>query len=169
MKSQDERTREARNEDPITGEPGSHPVGVGVGTAAGAAAGGAIGAVAGPVGAAVGAVVGGLAGAGAGKRVAEKIDPTVEDAYWRENHSRAEYADTGYNYDDDYRPAYQLGYDSASRYRRPFDESESEMKSEWENVKGKSRLTWDKARHASKAAWHRVEAKLPGDADKDGI
>jgi hypothetical protein len=34
-----------RNEDPITGEPGSHPVGVGVGTAGGAAAGAAVGAV----------------------------------------------------------------------------------------------------------------------------
>ena len=168
MKSQDEQTREARNEDPITGEPGSHPVGVGVGTAAGAAVGGALGAVGGPVGAAVGAVVGGLAGAGAGKGVAEKIDPTVEDAYWRENHPRSEYADPDYDYED-YRPAYQLGYEGPSRYRRSWDESEESVKSDWENVKGKSRLTWDKARNATRAAWHRVEARLPGDADRDGI
>ncbi|QJE95217.1 glycine zipper domain-containing protein [Luteolibacter luteus] len=169
MKSKDEATREARNEDPITGEPGSHPVGVGAGTTAGAAAGGAIGSVAGPVGAAVGAVVGGIAGAAAGKGIAERMDPTVEDAYWRENHPRAVYAEKDYTYDDDYRPAYQLGYEGPSRYRRTWDESEDSVKSEWENVKGKSRLTWDKARHATKAAWHRVEAKLPGDADKDGI
>src|SRR4051794_32509382 len=51
------------NQDPITGEPGAHPVGVGVGTAAGGAAAGALGgAAAGPVGAVVGAVAGGLAG-----------------------------------------------------------------------------------------------------------
>jgi hypothetical protein len=168
MKSKDEETREARNEDPITGEPGSHPVGVGVGTAGGAAAGGAVGAVGGPVGAAVGAVVGGLVGAAAGKAAAEKIDPTVEDAYWRENHAASDYADPDYEYED-YRPAYQLGYEGPSRHRTTWDESENTVRGEWENVKGKSRLTWDKARHATKAAWHRVERRLPGDADNDGI
>ena len=54
------------NRDPITGAPGSHPVGTGLGAAGGGAAGAAIGtAVGGPVGAVVGAaagaVVGGLA------------------------------------------------------------------------------------------------------------
>lgn len=51
------------NLDPITGEPGSHPIGTGVGAAGGALTGAAIGAVAGPVGAAAGAVVGAIAGA----------------------------------------------------------------------------------------------------------
>ena len=74
------------NPDAITGEPGSHPVGAGLGAAAGgAAAGAAAGVVGGPVGAAVGAVVGGIAGGLAGKGVAEQIDPTQEDAYWRAN------------------------------------------------------------------------------------
>ena len=70
------------NRDPITGEPGAHPVGTGLGTAAGgAAAGAAAGLAAGPVGAAVGAVVGGVAGGLAGKGIAESINPTVEEAY----------------------------------------------------------------------------------------
>lgn len=69
------------NRDPITGEPGSHPVGTGVGAAAGGvAAGAAVGTVAGPVGTAVGAVVGAVAGGLAGKGVAEKVDPTLPDA-----------------------------------------------------------------------------------------
>ena len=57
------------NRDPITGEPGAHPIGTGAGAAAGGATGATVGAIGGPVGAviggAVGAVVGGLAGKGA--------------------------------------------------------------------------------------------------------
>jgi len=51
------------NRDPISGEPGAHPIGTGIGAAgggaaAGAATGMAVGTVAGPVGTAVGAAVG---------------------------------------------------------------------------------------------------------------
>ena len=64
--------------DPITGEPGAHPVGTGVGAAAGGIAAGAeAGSVAGPVGTVFGAAVGAVAGRLVGKGVAEKIDPTV--------------------------------------------------------------------------------------------
>src|SRR5690349_24504231 len=79
------------NPDPITGAPGSHPVGTGVGAAGGGAAatwaGAAIGGAAGgPIGAVVGGVVGAVAGAvgggAVGKSVAENIDPTVEGDYW---------------------------------------------------------------------------------------
>jgi hypothetical protein len=169
MKTKDEDLKDARNEDPITGEPGSHPVGVGVGTAAGAAAGGAIGAVGGPVGAAVGAVVGGIAGAAAGKAGGEAVNPTVEDAYWRENHPRQDYADSKFSYDDDYAPAYRLGYEGPARYGAPYDNSENAIRTDWEERKGKSRLDWEHAKHAVRAGWHRVERRLPGDADNDGI
>lgn len=157
-----------RNEDPITGEPGSHPVGVGVGTAGGAAAGAAIGAVGGPVGAVVGAVVGGVAGAYAGKGVAEKIDPTEEAAYWEKNHSTQEWvsADTTYN---DYEPAYRMGYEKrAAHPGSTWDEKETEFGNNWDTFKGESRLNWDKAKVATRAGWHRVEDRLPGDADHDG-
>lgn len=67
------------NRDPITGTPGSHPVGTGVGAlAGGAATGAAVGTVAGPVGTAIGAAVGAVAGGLAGKGVAEEMDPTVD-------------------------------------------------------------------------------------------
>ena len=66
------------NRDPLTGEPGAHPVGTAVGAAAGGiAAGAAAGSVAGPVGTVVGAVVGAVAGGAAGKGVAETVDPTT--------------------------------------------------------------------------------------------
>ncbi len=74
-----------RNPDPITNEAGAHPVGVGVGAAVtGALTGAAAGALGGPIGAAVGVVAGAVAGGLGGKAVAESIDPTVEDKYWRE-------------------------------------------------------------------------------------
>src|ERR1700742_2297744 len=100
------------NRDPITGEPGAHPVGTGLGTAAGgAAAGAAGGAAAGPVGAVVGAVAGGIVGGLAGKSIAESIDPTAEDAYWRENHAGRPYHDASITYDD-LAPAYRHGWES---------------------------------------------------------
>jgi phage tail tape-measure protein len=68
---------EDRNPDPITGEPGAHPVGTGVGATGGALAGAAIGAVGGPVGMAAGALVGAVTGGIVGKEVAESIDPTA--------------------------------------------------------------------------------------------
>src|SRR6476661_57102 len=93
------------NPDPITGQPGAHPVGTGIGAAAaGAAAGAAGGLIAGPAGAAVGAVVGAVAGGLAGKGVAESIDPTVEDNYWRETYAKRPYYDQKASYDQ-YRPA----------------------------------------------------------------
>src|ERR1043166_752127 len=83
LEHEEKERRRDSNPDPITGEPGSHPIGVGVGGGSGAAAGAAVGgAVGGPIGAAVGGVVGAVAGGLAGKGVAEKIDPTVEEAYW---------------------------------------------------------------------------------------
>src|SRR3954464_4725735 len=97
------------NRDPITGEPGSHPVGTGVGAAVGgAAAGAAVGSVAGPVGTVAGIIGGALVGGLAGKGIAEKIDPTREDAYWRENHPGQMYA--GNRTYEDYSDAYRTGY-----------------------------------------------------------
>ncbi|MCW1926412.1 hypothetical protein OKA05_27925 [Luteolibacter arcticus] len=170
MKTKDEELKDARNEDPITGEPGSHPVGVGVGTAAGAAAGGAMGAIGGPVGAAVGAVVGGIAGAIAGKAGGEAVNPTVEDAYWREHHGEQAFvdADSDLTYED-YAPAYRVGYSGPARHRTDFDSADSALRSDWEAQKGASKLNWERAKHAARAGWHRVESRLPGDADKDGI
>jgi uncharacterized protein (TIGR02271 family) len=143
------------NPDPITGAPGSHPVGTGVGAAGGGAAGAAIGSVAGPVGTAVGAVVGAVAGGLAGKGVGEMIDPTAEDAYWRENHATRPYA-SGASYDE-YQPAYRMGWESSQRYKgHTFDQAETNLQSDWERTKGKSELTWDKAKFAVKDAWDRT-------------
>jgi hypothetical protein len=158
------------NPDPITGAPGAHPVGTGLGAAAGGAAimGAAAGLGAGPVGAAIGAAVGAIAGGLAGKGVAEAIDPTAEEAYWRENYQTRDYYDQNVPYED-VAPAYQYGWESRSRYAdRSFDEAESDLERGWSETKHSTRLGWDKAKHATRDAWHRVERALPGDADNDG-
>ena len=161
------------NRDPITGAPGAHPVGTGLGAAAGGmAAGAAAGTVAGPVGTVVGAAVGAVVGGLAGKGIAEKIDPTIEEAYWRENYVSRPYVAKSYTYDD-YGPAYMYGVDNYSRYQgRKFEDVESELGRDWQRAKGKSRLAWDDAKYAVKDSWHRlsdtVERAPPGDSDRDG-
>ena len=81
MERNEKEPRDA-NRDPITGAPGAHPIGVGLGTAAGDMA----------------------AGAAAG----EALDPTAEDAYWRDNHKSQSHYDPAFTYDD-YAPAYRTG------------------------------------------------------------
>ena len=158
------------NRDPISGEPGAHPVGTGVGAAAaGAAAGAAGGLIAGPAGAAVGAVIGAVAGGLAGKGVAESIDPTVEDTYWRENYTQRPYYDKNTAYED-YRPAYQLGWESRSKYAsRSFDEAEPELGRDWESAKRHSQLTWEKAKHATRDAWDRIEHSVAGKPERQSL
>lgn len=170
MADKRERVEADHNEDPITGEHGAHPVGTGVGAAAGGAAtGAAAGAVAGPVGAAVGAVAGAVAGGLAGSAVAEQIDPTVERAYWKDEHKNRDYYDAEADYETTYAPAYEHGWESRTRYDDgDFNAHEAEIRREWEKSDHNDSLTWDKAQHATRDAWHRVEHALPGDADGDG-
>ena len=146
------------NRDPISGAPGAHPVGVGVGAAAGGmAAGAAVGTVAGPLGTAVGAAVGAIVGGLAGKGVAESIDPTVEDAYWRENYASRDYVAEGRSYSD-YGPAYGYG---VNRYDpdRSFDDVEPELADNWMGVRGESTLGWGEASPAARDAWDRVHGR----------
>jgi hypothetical protein len=158
MNNLDERTGTDTNRDPISGAPGSHPVGTGIGAAlGGAAAGAATGTVAGPVGTVVGAAVGAIVGGLAGKGVAESIDPTREDAYWRDNYKGRPYVgDATY---DDYGPAYAYGvasYGTHAGHGHSFDEIESDLSRDWDKSRGKSKLTWDRARNATRDAWDRV-------------
>jgi hypothetical protein len=145
-----ERRKEETNRDPITGAPGAHPVGTGIGAAT---AGMAAGTVAGPVGAAVGAVVGGLIG----KAVAEAIDPTAEEAYWSKHYTREPYYERGYSFGD-YHPGYRTGWEGRARYQgRTFDEVEKDLEFDYARNRGKSRLEWEKNRHAARAAWDRFD------------
>lgn len=156
----DPKSNPDRNPDPVTGEPGSHPVGTGVGAAGAGIIGTAVGvAVGGPIGGAVGAVVGSAAGGLLGKGVAETFDPTVEDEYWRNNYKTRPYVEKGYTYDD-YSPAYRTGYEGYSTYSQQglsYQDAEPHLRQRYERDYGSGRLHWDKARHASQDAWYRIE------------
>ncbi len=145
------------NRDPITDEPGAHPVGTGVGAAGGGLTGAAIGtAVAGPVGGVVGAALGAVAGGLAGKGIAEAIDPTGEDEYWRVNYRSRPYVD-----DEPYetfQPAYRYGW-TARRHSlgASFEELENDLERGWESLEDRIELGWDRARDAVRDGWDRVE------------
>lgn len=152
------------NRDPITGEPGSHPFGTTVGAVTGiaagvagaAAAGAGIGSATGPVGTVAGAVIGGIVGGLAGSSIAEDINPTTEDAYWRENYTNRDYIATGSTYDI-YQPAYRYGVDAYVRHQgRSFDEIEPALRQEWNTARGTSELEWDEARNATRDAYERL-------------
>ena len=146
------------NRDPSTGTPGAHPVGTGLGAAAGGmATGAAVGTVAGPIGTAVGAAVGAIAGGLAGKAIAEKIDPTVEEAYWAGQYENEAYYDKSYSFQD-YQPGYRTGWEGRARYQgRTFDEVERDLQADYERNRGQSRLTWEDNRHAVRAGWNRID------------
>ena len=144
------------NRDLLTDEPGSHPVGTGLGAVAGGAAGGmAAGILGGPVGMAVGGIAGAIAGGLAGSTAAEMVNPTAEDAYWRESYLNEPYYEGGRQYEE-YRPAYAMGWTSAATYPGEFDAYDAEMQTRWQNERGNSSLDWNTARIPARAAWDRV-------------
>ncbi|SFU28072.1 protein of unknown function [Polaromonas sp. YR568] len=145
------------NLDPISKEPGAHPVGTGIGAAMGAvAAGAAAGVVAGPAGAVVGGLAGAVAGGMGGKEAAEALDPTAEEAYWRENYMSEHYYEADRSFDD-YGPAYRLGVSARRRFPGGFEENDSLLATHWETLRESSTLSWPQARPASRAAWQRAE------------
>jgi len=144
------------NRDPLTGEPGSHPVGVGAGTTAGVLTGAAIGSLGGPIGTAIGAIVGGIAGAGVGKGVAESVNPTNELEYWKSTYPSRPYATAGTF--DDYEPAYRAVIDRepASLVATRFEDAEAGYRQTYERNRGTSKLDWSVAKQASRDAWERL-------------
>ena len=149
------------NRDPVSGKPGAHPVGTGVGAVAGAAAGAAAGtAVAGPAGTLVGGAIGAIAGGLAGKGVAEMVDPTVEESYWREHHRGEPYYVEGREYDEDYAPAYRAGWEGRVKYDgRTFDDVEEDLAADYERFRGND-VAWEEVRPATRAAWDRVDERV---------
>jgi len=143
------------NPDPITGEPGAHPVGTGVGATGGAVAGATMGVIGGPIGVAVGGVIGAVVGGLAGKAAAEAVNPTAEAAHWRENYDKEPYYESGKSFDD-YAPAYEHGLSGRTRYEDDWDTAEPRLASDWESSRGSSSLDWQKAKPASRAAWDRA-------------
>jgi hypothetical protein len=83
------------------------------------------------------------------------INPTAEDAYWRQAFRDEPYYQPELGYED-YSPAYRVGYTGPLRREGSFLSLESVLREDWERVKGRSRLGWDQARLAAGAAWARA-------------
>jgi hypothetical protein len=166
----DDALRSNRARDPLTGVPGSHPVGTALGAVAGGvAAGAAIGTTAvGPLGTIVGAAVGALVGAAAGKTIAELIDPVAEERYWREHFRDQPYVDADASFDD-YGPAYRYGVDAFARHApRAFEEAEAELSRGWPDACASSSLDWEHARPAVRDSWQRVRFAVEQAQTGDG-
>jgi hypothetical protein len=83
------------------------------------------------------------------------INPTAEEAYWREAYRSEPYFRSGFTYDD-YGPAYRVGYTGPMRRQGAFEQLEGELRNDFDRVRGKSHLRWEDAREATRAAWRRV-------------
>lgn len=83
------------------------------------------------------------------------INPTAEEAYWRDAFRREPYYRTGFTYED-YGPAYRVGYTGPVRRSGDFEHVEPQLKDDFHRVRGRSRLEWEEAREATRAAWRRA-------------
>lgn len=182
---------EEASEPLIGGHPMGIGVGAAGGAIAGAAIGTAGGPLGVAVGSVVGAIAGGLAGHGVaevahpesslprspdpqawsaaaagsvpGQRSPDRLDPALEDAYWRGAHDREPHYNFHRDYAD-YAPAYRLGWTGRARCQGgSFEHFEAELSRLWVEVRGESRLDWEEARHAVRAAWRRAEQLVEGD------
>lgn len=88
-----------------------------------------------------------------------------DDFYWRRNLDRQPFYFDGLSYDD-YAPALRLGH---MRFREDtlFEDVQCRLGSEWEQIKGQSRLAWFEARHAARAAWERASSLVHGRSTQD--
>lgn len=87
-----------------------------------------------------------------------------EDRYWQQHYIQQPYYRSGLTYQD-YQPAYRLGYEGYTRYHgtgMTYDEVEPELQHRYEQERRSSWLSWEQARPAVKAGWHRVEQAFRG-------
>jgi hypothetical protein len=147
-----------------------HPGGTAAGAAGGAMVGAATGIGAGPIGLAAGAVAGAVAGAmrGSGVRGAREVTVEREDAHWREHFAAEPYTAAGASYDD-WGPAYRLAVDEwlVDDGRRSWDNALPALADAWNTRRERSRLSWQEAQQAARAAWARLDDVARPGSDTD--
>jgi hypothetical protein len=84
-----------------------------------------------------------------------EVDCAGEDAYWQHAFRREAYYSPQLDYED-YAPAYCVGYAGFAQYGGSFDEAEKSLVANWVRIKGDSRLPFEHARLAMRAAWERA-------------
>ncbi len=87
-----------------------------------------------------------------------KIDIDAEADYWRGAYVHRPYMLAGASFAD-FGPAYAFGAGAHHRFSgRPFDEVETDMAKEWDQHRGTSSLSWERAKEAARDAWSRIKA-----------
>jgi hypothetical protein len=111
-------------------------------------------------GAAVASAVGMAAGAASAlvsRDAAAKVDAAAEERYWMENYAEQPFYDPNYSFED-YLPAYRAGWEGRARFPNcRFEEVERDLQMEYSWNRGESRLLWQHARQAMRAAWERAD------------
>jgi len=82
-----------------------------------------------------------------------RINPAREDAYWQSVYFGESYYRSDCGYEEDYAPAYCVGYIGFAQYGGRFEDAEKSLVANWVRIKGDSRLTVDEALQAMRAAW----------------
>ena len=88
-----------------------------------------------------------------------EVDAAGEDAYWQQAFRRERYYSDQLDYED-YAPAYCVGYIGYAQYGGSFEDAEKSLVANWVRIKGDSRLGYDQAREAIRAAWDRAAAVM---------
>ena len=107
-----------------------------------------------------------------GKTDQDRMNLDKETAYWRERHSKQQYA-KNYSYEQ-FEHAYRTGYKSFLKYPgKKFEEVEDSLASDYDEAKPTSALPWDTVRPAVSSVWERMTGVLsprePGRGVRDFI
>ncbi len=159
--------RKLRHEDPVSHEPGFHPIGTGVGAMVGGASIGATaGTLLGPAGTLLGTVVGAVVGGLAGKSIEEQLDPTVELVFWKGAYHTRHYFDPNRPFEH-YAYAYRLGVEHFDKtLGATFADAEPAMKKKWEDLQvwedegGAPPMSWEEAKLAAQDSYERLQKKF---------
>jgi hypothetical protein len=89
------------------------------------------------------------------------VDPAVEEAHWREAHSKAPYYQEDRPYEA-YAIFYSIGSEARVRYgSRSFEDVEDELKTYYNQTRRNDSPSWEEGRDAVRAAWHRLDRMFP--------
>ena len=91
-------------------------------------------------------------------RIDGRIQPALEDAYWQSVYWAQPFYRAECSYEEDYAPAYCVGYIGYAQYGGDFDDAEKSLCANWVRIKGDSRLTVEEAMQAIRAAWDHAAA-----------
>lgn len=90
-------------------------------------------------------------------------DFAVEEQYWRDAHCFEAYWQHGFDFED-FAPAYCVGYIGYAQYGGNYEDAEKCLGANWMRIKGDSRLPYEVAQLAMRAAWDRVAKRREREA-----